>query len=93
MDLYERLGTWLVYYVPSLREQFGQRLKGIRLARKLSQEQFAELLGISVDFLSLIERGINAPSFENLDAFSAQLKLPVSVLFDFGATFDPWLRE
>ena len=69
--------------MPSLREKFGQRLKAIRLARKLSQEQFAELLGISVDFLSLIERGINAPSFENLDAFSAQLKVPLSTLFDF----------
>jgi transcriptional regulator with XRE-family HTH domain len=69
--------------VPSLREKFGQRLKTIRLARKLSQEQFAELLGISVDFLSLIERGINAPSFENLDAFSMQLNIPLSALFDF----------
>jgi transcriptional regulator with XRE-family HTH domain len=69
--------------VPSLREKFGQRLKAIRLARKLSQEQFAELLGISVDFLSLIERGINAPSFENLDAFSTQLNIPLSGLFDF----------
>jgi transcriptional regulator with XRE-family HTH domain len=65
----------------------------IRLARKLSQEQFAELLGISVDFLSLIERGINAPSFENLDAFSAQLKIPVSVLFDFESTLDPSAPE
>lgn len=49
----------------------------------MSQEEFAELLGISVDFLSLIERGINAPSFENLDAFSAQLGIPVSQLFTF----------
>jgi transcriptional regulator with XRE-family HTH domain len=79
--------------VPSLREKFGQRIKLIRLARRLSQEQFAELLGISVDFLSLIERGINAPSFENLDVFSAQLNMPLSVLFDFDATFNPSLRE
>ena len=79
--------------MPSLREKFGQRLRMIRLARKLSQEQFAELLGISVDFLSLIERGINAPSFENLDAFSAQLKIPISVLFDFESTLDPSLPK
>lgn len=79
--------------MPSLREKFGQRLKAIRLARKLSQEQFAELLGISVDFLSLIERGINAPSFENLDAFSTQLNIPLSALFDFNATLNPSSRE
>ena len=73
----------MVSYVPSLRDKFGQRLKAIRLVRKMSQEQFAELIGISVDFLSLIERGVNAPSFENLDAFSARLGIPVSALFDF----------
>ncbi len=79
--------------MPSLREKFGQRLRAIRLARKLSQEQFSELLGISVDFLSLIERGINAPSFENLDAFSVQLSMPLSALFDFDGTLGPSSRE
>lgn len=49
----------------------------------MSQEQFAELLEISVDFLSLIERGINAPSFENLEVFSIQLDIPVHELFVF----------
>lgn len=53
----------------------------------MSQEQFAEVLGISVDFLSLIERGLNAPSFENLDAFASQLNMPVSALFDFESGF------
>lgn len=49
----------------------------------MNQEQFAELLQISVDFLSLIERGINVPSFENLEAFSTQLRIPVHELFLF----------
>jgi transcriptional regulator with XRE-family HTH domain len=69
--------------VPSLRDKFGQRIKGIRLERKMSQEQLAELLDISVDFLSLIERGVNAPSFENLDVFSTKLGVPLSELFTF----------
>jgi transcriptional regulator with XRE-family HTH domain len=67
----------------SLREQFGNRLRAIRLARKMSQEEFAALLQISVDFLSLIERGINAPSFENLEVFATQLGIPASQLFTF----------
>ena len=67
----------------SLREKFGNRLKAIRLSRKMSQEDVAELLDISVDFLSLIERGINAPSFENLEVFAVQLGVPVSDLFTF----------
>lgn len=70
----------------ALREKFGNRLKTIRLSRKMSQEQFAELLGISVDFLSLIERGINAPSFENLEVFSTQLGIPIHELFVFKET-------
>jgi transcriptional regulator with XRE-family HTH domain len=49
----------------------------------MSQEEFSELLGISVDFLSLIERGINAPSFEDLEVFSTQLGMAVHQLFVF----------
>ena len=67
----------------SLRRQFGIRLKAIRLERELTQEQFAELVGISVDFLSLIERGINAPSFEKLEQIGGKLHVPVRDLFDF----------
>jgi transcriptional regulator with XRE-family HTH domain len=51
----------------SLRQQFGANVRLIRQQRKLTQEEFAELVGISVDFLSLIERGINAPSLEVLE--------------------------
>jgi transcriptional regulator with XRE-family HTH domain len=72
----------------SLRRQFGIRLKAIRAERKLTQEEFAELVGISVDFLSLIERGINAPSFEVLEQVARKLRLPVRELFDFRRTAD-----
>jgi transcriptional regulator with XRE-family HTH domain len=49
----------------------------------MTQEAFAELIGISVDFLSLIERGINAPSFETLDQIGDRLGVPVKDLFEF----------
>jgi transcriptional regulator with XRE-family HTH domain len=71
--------------VASLRKRFGERLRQIRLSRRLTQEQFAEALNISVDFLSLIERGRNAPSFETLDRISKRLRVPVSELFTFEA--------
>jgi transcriptional regulator with XRE-family HTH domain len=69
--------------VPRLRKQFGQRLRQIRIERRQTQEQFAELLGISVDFLSLIERGINAPSFETLEMMARKLRVSVAALFTF----------
>jgi transcriptional regulator with XRE-family HTH domain len=69
--------------MPSLKRDFGIRLRSIRKARDLSQERFAEVLGISVDFLSLIERGINAPSFDTLEMIAKRLRVPVKALFDF----------
>ena len=48
-----------------------------------SQEEFAELAGMSVDFLSLIERGRNAPSFKKLERMSKGLRMPVVSLFTF----------
>jgi transcriptional regulator with XRE-family HTH domain len=78
--------------MPSLRRDFGNRLKAIRLDRELTQEQFAELVGISVDFLSLIERGINAPSFEVLERMAGRLDLQVRELFDFRRTARPPAR-
>jgi transcriptional regulator with XRE-family HTH domain len=61
------------------------RLLAIRHERGLTQEAFAELVGISVDFLSFIERGRNAPSFEVLEKLSDGLKMPVKDFFDFSA--------
>lgn len=49
----------------------------------MTQEQFAELLDISIDFLSLVERGISAPSFESIEAFSITLGIPIRDFFDF----------
>lgn len=49
----------------------------------MTQEQFAEALNISVDFLSLMERGRNAPSFETLDRMAKRLRVPMAYLFTF----------
>jgi transcriptional regulator with XRE-family HTH domain len=71
--------------VATLRKKFGERLRQIRLSRRMTQEQFAETLDISVDFLSLVERGRNAPSFETLDRIAKRLRMPVADLFNFGS--------
>ena len=69
--------------VANLRVKFGHRLRTLRLRSELTQEQLAETANISVDFLSLIERGINAPSFESLERVAKALHLDVKDLFDF----------
>ncbi|MGA8102229.1 MAG: helix-turn-helix transcriptional regulator [Candidatus Acidiferrales bacterium] len=47
----------------------------------VTQERFAETLAMSVDFLSLIERGSNSPSFDTIERISKRLKMPVAQLF------------
>ena len=69
--------------ISQLREKFGQRVRLMRSERGLTQEQLAERAGISVDFLSLIERGKSSPSFENLDELADALDVPVAELFSF----------
>ena len=67
----------------SLRASFGLRLRSIRTSRNLTQEQFAEIIGVSVDFLSLIERGISAPSFDRIEQIAQRLDTSVASLFTF----------
>ena len=49
----------------------------------MTQDEFSELLGVSPDFISFIERGINAPSFETLEIISEKLRMTTSELFAF----------
>jgi transcriptional regulator with XRE-family HTH domain len=69
--------------VATLKQKFGKRLRQIREQRRMTQERFAETLDLSVDFLSLIERGRNAPSFETLDKIAKRLRMSASELFTF----------
>ncbi len=67
----------------TLRKKFGRHLRTIRIRRRMTQEQFAERMDMSVDFLSLVERGINAPSFETLERIAKRLRMSVAELFTF----------
>ena len=44
----------------------------------------AEALGCSVEFISLVERGVNAPSVASLADYARILKVDVRELFTFG---------
>jgi transcriptional regulator with XRE-family HTH domain len=68
----------------TLRKQFGVRLRQLRTGAGLTQEALAAQAELSVDFLSLVERGINAPSFENIERLAAALGVEPRELFTFG---------
>lgn len=66
-----------------LQRKLGQRIASLRKARKLTQEQLAEAIGCSVEFISLVERGVNAPAVAGLEKFAKILKTEVKELFNF----------
>jgi transcriptional regulator with XRE-family HTH domain len=66
-----------------LRSQFAKRLKTLRVQKELSQEELARLTNLSTSFISNLERGLNAPSFESLDSIAKALEISVKELFDF----------
>jgi len=66
-----------------LKIRFGKRLRKFRRNKDLTQEQLAELVGISVDFVSNMERGINGPSFETLQKLAEALEVPAVEFFRF----------
>lgn len=67
----------------TLRSLFGRRLRQLRLQRNLTQERLAEDAGVSVDLISNIERGVNAPSFETMEKLAESLRVSVKDLFLF----------
>ena len=56
--------------------KLGERLRAERLRLRLTQETLAGLLGISVAYVSLIERGARNPPYTTLVALARALKVP-----------------
>jgi len=59
--------------VTDLRGRVGARLKQLRHARRLTQEQLAERAGLSYKFLGELERGRGNPTLTTLAAVSEAL--------------------
>ncbi len=66
-----------------LKKQFGKRVQQLRQARKITQEELAERVGVSIESISNIERGIHGPSFDNLEKLILALQVPAKALFEF----------
>lgn len=60
---------------------FGQKIKRLRKAKSLSQEELAVAINKTVDTVSNIERGISMPRLETVCDLSAVLDVQVYELF------------
>src|SRR5688572_31274911 len=58
-----------------------RRVRALRESLSLKQEELARRCGISVSFVSLLERGERSPSYETLLLVAKALEVPVQELF------------
>lgn len=66
-----------------LAQLLGRRIATLRKRSGFTQEQFAEAAGYSVEFISLVERGVNSPTVAGIERISQVLKIEPKVLFTF----------
>ena len=64
-----------------IKDTLGKNIKLLRARRGLSQADFAEKAGISITFLSNIERGIKYPQPDMLSKIATSLGVDVNELF------------
>lgn len=65
------------------KELLGARIKELRKAKKLSQEELAELIGIEPRHMSRIEVGKSYPSLDRLERIANALDADLRDFFDF----------
>jgi len=67
-----------------IEEQFGEKVRQLRQARGLSQEELAFKAGVHRTYLGGIERGERNPSLKNIAAIAKALDVSLRDLFSFG---------
>ncbi|MBV7276057.1 helix-turn-helix transcriptional regulator [Clostridiaceae bacterium UIB06] len=75
-------------------KQFGKRIKKHRLNKKLTQEQLAELIGLSSVYISHIEVGSTKPSLETVLKICNALEItPDAILIDSVYSSKEYLQD
>lgn len=65
----------------NIRQRVGKRVRIIRKARKLTQEQVGEKADLNYKYVGEVERGEVNPSIETLSAIADALNISLSQLF------------
>jgi DNA-binding XRE family transcriptional regulator len=64
-----------------IRPRLAKRIHELRKAREYSQEELAQRAGISISYLSMIERGKRVPSIGTLAVLASVLGVSLSEMF------------
>lgn len=66
----------------NINKTLGCKIKYLRKARGLTQEQLAERCNLSVHHISGMERGLHAPSIGTLENLAVSLNVPIRDFFE-----------
>jgi len=64
----------------NLLTRFASNVRKIRIKKKLSQKSLADKVGISVSYVSMLERGQRSPPLETIEKVAKALSVPASTL-------------
>ena len=64
-----------------MKKKFGQRLRELRIQKRLIQETMAECIGITPENYSRLENGLSFPKPENLVKIAKALNETVEKIF------------
>ena len=68
----------------ALIEAFGRRIRQLRTAKGLSQEELSFQTGFHRTYIGMVERGERNISLSNIGVFAKYFEMTVSELMDFG---------
>lgn len=74
---------------PDLKLKFGMRIRGLREALGMTQDELAEKIGRGVDTVSNIERGVYGTRIDVAGRIATALKVNLSELFSFDDEAQP----
>ena len=74
------------------QEKIGKYIRKIRKDNNLSQEKFAEKLGVTFQAVSKWERGINLPDMAILKAISDEFNIPIDDIINGEDTYESFGR-
>jgi transcriptional regulator with XRE-family HTH domain len=64
-----------------IKKRFGKRLRKLRRNKDLTQEQLADMVGVSLSFIGQLERGESGPSLETVQKIAEVLEVDISEFF------------
>lgn len=63
-------------------KRLGSKITELRLSKGLTQAQLAEKVGVTVETISRLERGVSVPSINTLENIARSLNVPLKKFFE-----------